>query len=112
MAKKYLDGELKKYDSWEALNKNIKRLVDKFNFEKVKAKGVGQTTILKFLGGNWKQLRSESGSNIKANNSNTSLLGFKSKRGYRVGGEIIIEYTRYLQRGPYYQKSTKQKKSE
>jgi hypothetical protein len=54
VAKEYLDGELAKYETWDALNESIKRLIDKFNFEAVKTKGVGQTTILKFLGGNWK----------------------------------------------------------
>jgi hypothetical protein len=44
-----MDAELAKYETWEALNISIKRLIDKFNFDKVKRDGVGQTTILKFL---------------------------------------------------------------
>lgn len=54
-AKEYLESELKKYDSWETLNKSIKRFFDKFNFQKMKQEGVGQTTLVKFLGANWKQ---------------------------------------------------------
>ncbi len=53
--KKFLQEEVDK-SSWEALNKSIKCLfADEFVFLNIKGKGVGQTTILKFLGGNWKQ---------------------------------------------------------
>jgi hypothetical protein len=57
VAKEYLDGELAKYETWESLNESIKTLFDKnkSGYENCKKKGVGQTTILKFLGGNWKQ---------------------------------------------------------
>lgn len=58
VAKEYLDGELAKYETWDkCLNKNIKALFSgtKGDFQHAKTKGVGQTTILKFLGGNWKQ---------------------------------------------------------
>ena len=51
----YLDGELAKSKRYEALNKSIKGLTDKEHFHQLKDKGVGQTTILKFLGGNWKE---------------------------------------------------------
>ena len=57
VAKKFLDKELEKCDSWEALNESIKGLTDNEHFQQLKQKGVGQTTILKFLGGNWKQWR-------------------------------------------------------
>lgn len=57
---KFLDREIQRCKSWEASNKFIKRLVDKFNFNKIRKQGVGQTTILKFLNGGkedgtWKQ---------------------------------------------------------
>jgi len=65
VAKHYLDGELAKCESWEKLKKtnfNLIKILDlKFDkqpergFQILKGKGVGQTTILKFLGGNWKQ---------------------------------------------------------
>ena len=54
-AKEFLDGELTKSESFGTLNESIKRLTDKHNYDKLKETGVGQTTILKFLGGNWKQ---------------------------------------------------------
>ena len=54
-AKTYLDGELGKAKSFKTLNETIKRLVDKHNFDKLKKEGVGQTTVLKFLGSAWKQ---------------------------------------------------------
>lgn len=57
--KKYLDGELAKYETWEKLghvNKSINMLFDSNSqFQNCKKNGVGQTTILKFLGGNFKQ---------------------------------------------------------
>jgi len=67
VAKEYLDGELAKYDSWEAFktnrNNSLKCVYDvvkdakypEREYQIVKSKGVGQTTILKFLGGNWKR---------------------------------------------------------
>lgn len=57
-AKEFIDSELAKYETWEAyrLNKNINPIVsDAGNFTQVKKNGAGQTTILAFLGGNWKQ---------------------------------------------------------
>ena len=51
--KNFLDGELAKSESYRTLNESIKRLTDKHNYDVVRDKGVGQTTILKFLGGNW-----------------------------------------------------------
>lgn len=57
-AKEFLDAELAKYESWETLNEFIKSLFkDSRGFENAKHQGAGQTTILKFLGGNWKQKR-------------------------------------------------------
>jgi len=56
VAKEYLDGELAKYETWELFNKSIKQLFEsEAQWRNTKSKGVGQTTILKFLGGNWKQ---------------------------------------------------------
>jgi hypothetical protein len=58
VANEYLDGELAKYETYDQVNKNInlKNLIpDASNFGQLKKNGVGQTTILKFLGGNWKQ---------------------------------------------------------
>jgi len=58
VAKEYLDGELAKYETWDEFrsNKSIRPIFESEpEFRSVKGKGVGQTTILKFLGGNWKQ---------------------------------------------------------
>jgi hypothetical protein len=56
VAKEYLDGELAKYETWDHVNRNIKMLFDSNSqFQNCKKNGVGQTTVLKFLGGNWKQ---------------------------------------------------------
>jgi hypothetical protein len=58
-ARDYLDGELKRYKTWDAMrraNKIISSLIDgEKGFRSAKGQGVGQTTILKFLGGNWRQ---------------------------------------------------------
>jgi hypothetical protein len=56
--KKFLDAELAKCESWNKarINKSINTLFGNAgNFERAKQQGVGQTTILKFLGHNWKQ---------------------------------------------------------
>lgn len=57
--KKYLDGELGKYETWEQIrsDKSIRTTLSIENgqsFAKLKGMGVGRETILKFLGGNWK----------------------------------------------------------
>jgi len=53
--KDYLDGELGKAD-YATSNRSIKGLFGgKKAYDTAKGMGVGQTTILKFLGGNWKQ---------------------------------------------------------
>ena len=56
-AKEFLDGELRKYETFADLEKApeefFRRLVDKFNFEKTKKEGIGRETLLKFLGKNW-----------------------------------------------------------
>lgn len=58
VARDYLNGELAKADSWERVNESIKSLFSSpESFTKTKQTGVGQTTILKFLGGGWKQWR-------------------------------------------------------
>lgn len=54
-AKEFLDAEFAKAKSYGTLHKNMKRLVDKHNFDKVRSNGVGEKTLLKFLGENWKQ---------------------------------------------------------
>lgn len=59
-AKKFLDEKIKKYQVWEEMataNKSISSHFpqDPHKFGQIKSQGVGQTTILKFLGGNWKQ---------------------------------------------------------
>ncbi len=53
--KRFLDAELAKYDTLCQFNKSIKLIETKSQFDKLKKTGVGQTTILKFLGKNWKQ---------------------------------------------------------
>lgn len=59
VAKEYLDKELAKCENWKEFkraNKSISSLIDGIKgFRSAKGQGVGQTTILKFLGGNWKQ---------------------------------------------------------
>lgn len=58
VTKEFLDDELAKYATWaECVNKSIKALFtgSKGDFKHCKQNGVGQTTILKFLGKNWKQ---------------------------------------------------------
>jgi len=52
-----LDGELAKCEDLSTINKSINRLFPKEQkaLSTLKQTGVGQTTILKFLGGNWKQ---------------------------------------------------------
>lgn len=57
-AKKFLDGEIAKYKKWDEarVNKNINTIFGNAgNFGVAKKEGVGQTTLLKFLGGNFKQ---------------------------------------------------------
>lgn len=54
-AKEFLDNLLKLTKNYDSLNNFIKSIVDPKLFLKLKEDGVGQTTILKFLGGNWKQ---------------------------------------------------------
>jgi len=55
--KDFLDGELAKYETWEEVCANesiITKLVDNAKgFVKLRDQKSGQTTILKFLGGNW-----------------------------------------------------------
>ncbi len=54
--KKYLDGELAKYKSWETSDKFIRGLCEnQKSFETTKGMGVGREIILKFLGEDWKQ---------------------------------------------------------
>ena len=54
--KQFLDDELAKSKSWGTSNKIIKGLFDSEKaFDTTKGMGAGQTTILKFLGGHWKQ---------------------------------------------------------
>lgn len=59
-AKEFLDDELAKCKTWKEFQKSELNSFIKFTnnqtFESAKGqKGVGQTTLLKFLGGNWKQ---------------------------------------------------------
>ena len=57
VAKEFLDGELGKYDSYEQCPPGAVRALfagKKGDFKHCKKKGIGEGTILKFLGGNWK----------------------------------------------------------
>lgn len=61
-AKRYLDGELAKYDSWELLDKSIRQLFSetqkyssKGRFKQLQKDGVGRGTLQKFLGKNYKE---------------------------------------------------------
>ena len=70
VAKEYLENELAKYDTWERLNKNIKPFFGSSiqnaegNFKKAKNEGIGQNTLLRFLGSNWKQWQIQKALNI------------------------------------------------
>lgn len=58
----FLNAEIKKYDTWEQarINEFINTLFENAgNFSRCK-ESVGQTTILKFLGGGWKQWKIQS----------------------------------------------------
>lgn len=58
VAHDFLTVELAKYERWEDAPRSLidsLSLDSRHKFEDIKSKGVGQTTILKFLGGNWKQ---------------------------------------------------------
>ena len=55
-AKEFLDVELKKCDSWDRVDKFIKTMFkSNSEYQNCRKNGVGRTTILKFLGANWKQ---------------------------------------------------------
>jgi hypothetical protein len=52
----FLNIELSKYETWDHVNKTINMLFESNSqFQNCKKNGVGQTTILKFLGNGWKQ---------------------------------------------------------
>ena len=61
----FLNAELAKYESWEKFSSN-ESIIAKLDvnsepaFRNIKGRGVGQTTILKFLGGGWKQWKIQS----------------------------------------------------
>ena len=55
-ARDFLDKELAKFDDWDHVNELINMLLgSNSQFQNCKKNGVGQTIILKFLGGCWKQ---------------------------------------------------------
>ena len=52
----FLDAELAKYETWELFNESIKQLFEsEAQYRNTKSKGVGQTTIKKFMGDHWPQ---------------------------------------------------------
>jgi hypothetical protein len=56
--KEFLDGELAKHEAWADIrsNRSIRTILSIDNGQAfAKLKGAGRTTILKFLGSNWKQ---------------------------------------------------------
>lgn len=63
VSKEFLDGELAKYKSWQALQKsglyliNLLGIKRESEYQSLRTRGVGQTTLLAFLGKNWKQHR-------------------------------------------------------
>lgn len=91
--KEFLDGELAKYESWEELpdclmvSLDSKRDQDKATqFGNLKTKGVGQTTILKFLKGSIPQWRIASALNlINSNDIDTEAVNLLDTTG-RVDG--------------------------
>lgn len=54
-AKTYIDTALKQAGSFDALHENMKGYTDSEHFNQLMNNGVGEKTILKFLGGHWKQ---------------------------------------------------------
>ncbi len=58
-AKEYIDGELLKYEDWKEFDRSVKNIRPIFESEpqyrSVRGKGSGAETVLKFLGGNWKE---------------------------------------------------------
>jgi hypothetical protein len=55
-AKEFIDAELAKYETWDLAPLFIKELIGaEPAYRNVKARGSGGETILRFLGGNWKQ---------------------------------------------------------
>jgi len=66
-ARDFLNAELAKYESWEEAPRGLINSLDLNNrsaFENIKTKGVGQTTILKFLGKQWKQWEIQDALNV------------------------------------------------
>ena len=57
--KEFLEKELAKYESWETLPDNLKKLLENENkttqFGNLKTKGVTTPVLFKFLGGNWSE---------------------------------------------------------
>jgi len=62
-AKMFLDKELEKYNTWDELRCTINSLPieNEPEFRSVKSKGIGQNTLLKFMGSNWKKYMIEQG---------------------------------------------------
>ena len=58
-ARDFLDAELAKYDTWEEYKKVYpllsKGITKEANYQSLRSRGVGGETILKFLGGTWKE---------------------------------------------------------
>ncbi len=54
-ARLYIDSLFAQAESFDALHENMKGLTDAEHFQQLKNDGVGEKTILKFLGGHWKQ---------------------------------------------------------
>jgi len=94
-SKSFLDSELAKYESWDEarINKSINTLFGNAgNFERTKQAGVGQTTILKFLGGNWKQwMIQELAKTAKVSHDTImKVKKIKSSRQLRVLDQYIL----------------------
>lgn len=81
VTKEYLDNELAKYETWEEVCANesiITNLVENAKgWVKLRDQGVGQVTILKFLGGPWKQFQIQDA--LAAINDETQICGLTSK---------------------------------
>lgn len=90
--KEFLDGELAKYESWEALNDSIKSLFEtEWDLKNVKGKGVGQTTILKFLKNSIPQWRiAEALDLIKSNDIDSEVLPILETTGAVAGFKKAI----------------------
>ena len=92
--KEFLDAEIAKYKSWEELPQGLMislNLKEKSAYQNVKTKGVGQTTILKFLKGAIPQWRIASALDlIKSNDIESEAINILDSTGQVEGFKKAI----------------------